>query len=141
MAFFGIFLPTCTTFVCQNDSVQQTKKWLSHWLSAKNKTNLCCSDSVQQTILNNYPISLWHVTKELGKTILSNLNFTTAIKLLWDTFFVIVNFLKKICIIGSETLHLLVWSCLYKQKAWKKYLFVVEHAQIKKVWRSNWTLH
>ena len=139
MAFFGIFLPTCTTFVCQNDSVQQTKKMFVALTQCK-KTKLI-SDSVQQTILNNYPISLWHVTKELGKTILSNLNFTTAIKLLWDTFFVIVNFLKKICIIGSETLHLLVWSCLYKQKAWKKYLFVVEHAQIKKVWRSNWTLH
>ena len=52
----------------------------SQWLSATNKKSVCRSDSVQQTkqifvtvtqcnkqYWNKYPISLWHVTKELEK--------------------------------------------------------------------------
>ena len=112
-ACFGIFLTINTDVVCRSDSVQQTKKclsqWLSatnkklfvavtqgnkqnnclsQWLSATNKSNHCHSDSVQETILikKKYPISLLHVTKTLEKkpktNSLSNLNFTTALKLL-----------------------------------------------------------
>ena len=40
---------------------------LYQWLSATNKKSVCRSDSVQQTILKKYPISLWHVPKELKK--------------------------------------------------------------------------
>ena len=85
------------------------KVCLLQWLSATNKKSVCRSDSVQQTkqifftatLCNKQywekknPISLWHVTKELKKkqknNILSYLNFTTAIKLLWGTFSVKVN--------------------------------------------------
>ena len=41
------------------------KSCLLQWLILTNKTNLFCSDSMRQTILKIYPISLWHVTKEL----------------------------------------------------------------------------
>ena len=70
--------------------------------SARNKKSICRSDSVRQTkqifvtvtqcnkqYWKKYPIYLWHVTKELEKkpkkNIVLNLNFTTAIKLLWGT--------------------------------------------------------
>ena len=86
-----IFFAIYTMFVCRSDSVQQTEnpfvavtqcdeqnKSLSQWLSATNN------------IQNKYPIYLWHVTKEFWKrpktNILLNLNYTTAIKLLWGTF-------------------------------------------------------
>ena len=52
-----------------------------------NKQKICLS-------LKKYPISLLHVTKELGKkaktNILLNLKFTTSIKLLWGTFNVLL---------------------------------------------------
>ena len=77
--------------------------WLSQWLSATNKKSICRSDSVRQTkqifvtvtqcdkqYWKKYPSYLSHVTKELKKkpktNIISNLNFITAIKLLWGTF-------------------------------------------------------
>ena len=90
-AIFWHFLATFNNFVCCNDSERQTKIRFSQWISATNKTNLFHSGSVQQTTLKKYPISVWHVTKELekerknNKNILLNLNFTAAIKLLWET--------------------------------------------------------
>ena len=52
LALFGILLATYTHFVSHSsDSVQQTKICSSQWLSATDKTNLCCSDSIRQTIL------------------------------------------------------------------------------------------
>ena len=50
-----------------SDSVRQKKFFLSEWLSGTNKSNLCHSDSVQKQYWSKYPISLWHVTKEMKK--------------------------------------------------------------------------
>ena len=86
LAFFMQHIPILFVAVtkCNKQNIH-----LLQWLSVTNKTNLCHSDLVRQTILKKYPISLWLVTKELEKkpktNILSNLNFTSAIKLLWGT--------------------------------------------------------
>ena len=86
LAFCAQYIPILFVAVTQCD---KQKIHLSQWLSVTNKINLCHCDSVRQTILKKYPIYLSHVTKELEKkpktNILSNLNFTTAIKLLWGT--------------------------------------------------------
>ena len=79
-----------------------SSQWLSLWLSDSVCDSVRRSDSVQQTnqifviatqckkqYWNKYPISLWHVTKKMEKrtkiNILSNLNSSTAIKLVWGT--------------------------------------------------------
>ena len=62
--FFVAYIPILFVAVTQ---CNKQKIYLSQWLSVTNKF-FCHSDSVQQTILKKkYPISLWHVTKELKK--------------------------------------------------------------------------
>ena len=60
------------------------------WLSATNKSNLCHRDWVQKTMLkqiSNFFVVCHKGNEKNPKTyILSNLNFTTAIKLLWGIF-------------------------------------------------------
>ena len=61
LAFFVQNIPILVVAVTQ---CHKQKIHLSQWLSVTNKTNLFRSDSVQQTILEKYPTSSWHVTKE-----------------------------------------------------------------------------
>ena len=91
VAVLGLFCGTYINFVCHSDSVQPTKNLFVAVAQCDKQNFFCRSDSLPQAIINKYPISLWHVTKKLEKkkpktNILSNFNFTTAIKLLWGTF-------------------------------------------------------
>ena len=80
--FFSFKKNTYNNFVCRSDSVQRIKQIF-----------VTVTQCVKQ-YWKKYPISLWHVTKELEinpKTnILSKLNSTTDIELLWGTYWTIV---------------------------------------------------
>ena len=97
---FGSLCVINTNFVCCSDSERQTKnpfvavtqcdkqnKSLSQWLSATNNTQ----NNIQ------FICGMWQKMEKKPKTnMLSNLNFTTAIKLLWGTL------TKSICILACQ---------------------------------------
>ena len=88
--FLASFLKHIQIFFVTVTQCNKQKICLLQWLSATNKTNLCCGNSVRQTILKKniqFLCAMWQTNwKKSQKKILWNLNFTTAFRLIWNTF-------------------------------------------------------